>query len=466
MPMTRLTTLFALGVMIAVTTGCSGEDDAAPITLELWTLALRPTFTDYMTDLCERFEEAHAEADGGRGVQVVWVDVPFNAVNRKLVAASAAGRGPDVMNLSDRDFARVAALGGLAGLDDLLPASTTQLYLPGASRVLVMDGQTRALPWYLTTSVRLCNADLLATGGLSPDSVADDWAGLREQARRYHEQTGRFLISLPLGESSELPTMVLGEGLTPFRETSEGLRADLTRPEVVAMVSAWVELYRDGALPRSAATRDHAAITELYQNGQLAVAQTGANMLRRIRDANPAVFADTAVRSAITGGLGRSHVAVMVLGVSSRSEHPALAAQLAAWVTSSENQTELARQSGVLPSTPASLNDPFFAPPDSLQHDSADRMIAYARSISAEALPEAVAFTPAMPAWPDLRRTFSEGLKRALLDGEAVPDTLADIGREWDAILASHRPVNEEVLPPTEPATHRVMAEMEAGAER
>ncbi|MEM1447046.1 MAG: sugar ABC transporter substrate-binding protein [Planctomycetota bacterium] len=439
---------------------CSRDGSDESVTLELWTLALRPTFTDYMTDLCEGFEAQHP------GVEVVWVDVPFNGINRKLVAAVAAGHGPDVVNLSDRDFARVAALGGLAGIDELLSAEEMERYLPGARRVLVMDGQTRALPWYLTTSVRLCNEALLAGAGMSAAGLADRWDGLQAQARDYQEHTGGFLFSVPLGESSELPTMMLADGVVPFRETDAGLRADLTKPEVVARVASWVTLYRDGVLPRSAATRDHQAIIEMYQNGQLAVAQTGANMLRRVRDANPDVFADTAVRPAITGNLGRSHVAVMVLGVSSKSQHPELAAKLAAWVTSPENQTELARQSGVLPSTPASLQDSFFDPPEASELESADGMIAQARSISAGALPEAVAFTPAMAAWPDLRRAFGEGIKRALLDGAEVEATLSKIEQEWDAILAAALPAGAEVLPTVEavvesgaePVTRRVTA--------
>lgn len=454
----RTTTIALVYLLLAI--GCSEKSEEPQARLELWTLALRPAFTDYMTDLCDRFEEKHP------GVEVVWVDVPFNAINRKLVAAVAAGRGPDVVNLSDRDFARVAALGGLAGIDDLLSARDMERYLPGAKRVLVMDGQTRALPWYLTTSVRLCNAALLEDAGLSVEGMADRWGGLQTQARTYHANTGGFLFSVPLGESSELPTMMLADGVVPFRETEDGLRADLTKPEVVAMVASWVGLYRDGILPRSAATRDHSAITELYQNGQLAVAQTGANMLRRVRDANPEVFADTRVQPAITGRLGRSHVAVMVLGVSSKSEHPELAAELAAWVTSPDNQTELARQSGVLPSTPDSLEDDFFTAPENAELGNADGMIAYARSISAGALPDAVAFTPAMAAWPDLRRSFGEGIKRALLDGAGVEATLGEIEDEWNAILAAALPATIEVLPTpealAEPVTRRVPAGVDA----
>lgn len=414
-----------------------------------------------MTEICEGFEAQHP------GVDVVWVDVPFNAINRKLVAAVAAGRGPDVVNLSDRDFARVAALEGLMGIDDLLSNEQMDKFLPGARRVLVVDGQTRALPWYLTTSVRLCNESLLKDAGMSAEGLADRWSELQAQARAYHAETGRFLFSVPLGESSELPTMMLADGVVPFRETGHGLRADLSKPEVVEMVASWVALYREGVMPRSAATRDHSAIIELYQNGQLAVTQTGANMLRRVRDANPEVFAHTTVQPAITGGLGRSHVAVMVLGVSSKSKHPKLAAELAAWVASPENQTEMARQSGVLPSTPASLSDAFFSPPETSELNSADGMIAFARSISAGALPDAVAFTPAMAAWPDLRRSFGEGIKRALLDGAEVEATLGEIEDEWNAILAAALPATWEVLPTPEAlprsGARRVPAGMGAG---
>ncbi len=429
--------------------GCGGQNDAGEgeRRLEIWTLALSPYFDDYITGLVEGFEAAHP------GVEVDWVDVPFDALNRKLVAAAAAGRAPDVINLSDRDFARVAALGGLAGIDEYVGPEVTDAYLPGAMAVLEMNGRLRALPWYLTTSVRLTNRERLAAGGMSPEDLPDEWAGLREAARTYHAATGAFLFSLPLGESSELPTMLLAEGILPFAESGGRLMSDLTRPEVVDAVRQWVELYRDGVLPRSAATRDHSAVVELFQNGQIAVAQTGANMLRRIKDASPEVFAQTTVQPPITGRLGRSHIAVMVLGVSSASEHPQLAAELAAWMTSPDHQTQLARQSGVLPSTSASLRDDFFkptAPPSAeagAEIDEAERLIAYARSLSAGALPEAVAFTPALETWPDLRRAFNEGIKAALLDGADVEATLGQIDAEWDRILRSARPAGMESLP-------------------
>ena len=434
----------ALLVAALLLGGCNDRSPDAK-RLEVWTLALSPYFDDYLTGVFDAFEAEHP------GIDVVWVDVPFDAINRKLVAAAAAGRAPDVVNLSDRDFARVAALSGLADLGPLLADGVVDRYLAGAVRGLRLDGGLRALPWYLTTQVRMGNAAALAAGGLTPATLADDWTGLREQARAYHDKTGGFLFSVPLGETSELPMMLLSEGIRPFTESADGLVANLTSPAVRGYVAAWVDLYREGALPRAAATRDHTHLVEGYQKGEIALIQTGSNMLGRIRDAAPEVYAETAVRTGVTGALHRSHIAAMVVGVSSRSAHPEEAAELAAFLTSPENQTGLSRQSGVLPSTPASLDDPYFAFPEGASDDP-EAKLTEARATSAASLRTAVAFTPAMEAWPELRRAFNEGIKRALLDGEAVDETLAAIEAEWNRILAAARPVGVDALPPDEPA--------------
>src|SRR5687767_12636449 len=103
--------------MVLVTlpfTSCA--EDGHGVRIELWTLALRPRFDAYMQDLVQRFEATHP------GVDVVWVDVPFEALSRKLVAAAAAGQAPDVVNFSDAAFARFAALGALADLRPHLPS--------------------------------------------------------------------------------------------------------------------------------------------------------------------------------------------------------------------------------------------------------------------------------------------------------------------------------------------------------
>jgi putative chitobiose transport system substrate-binding protein len=426
-------------VACAAMAGCA-RDDGDAIRLELWTLALRPTFSDYMESLCADFEAEHP------GVEVVWVDVPFDAIDRKLLAAAASGRSPDVVNLNDGGAARYGALGALRPLNDLLPGDAEATYLPGALRSLRLGDEQLALPWYLTTSVRLVNRERLAAGGMTPEGVADDWSGLAEQARAYHETSGGgFLFSVPLGEMSELPTMLLADGRPPFAERDGRLVADLTREDVVAFVEAWVALYRDGALPRAAATRGHQHLVEMYQNGTLGLAQTGPNMLNRVRDANPQVYAATEVLPAVTGRLGRGHIAVMCVAVMQHTRHPELAASLAWHVTNAKNQGELAAMVPVLPSVHGAM------PLATGAGDAAESGVERARAVAAAALGEAMAFTPRLETWPELRRAFDEGIKAALLEGADVRSTLAGIESDWDRLMAGQVAVTMDAVPTPEP---------------
>ncbi len=433
--------MLSLGCLALGILSCGRADDGKT-RIELWTLALSPTFDDYMAGVIDDFEAEHP------GVEVVWVDVPFDALDRKLVTAAAAGRTPDVVNFSDRQFSRYAALGAMHDLNGVLPGDPSEHYQPGALRILDLDGELLALPWYLTTQVRLINEALLAEAGLSADTLGGDWETLREQARGYHEKTGGFLFSLRLGEDSILPTMMLQSGLVPFAERDGRLVADLASDEVVAYVQAWVDCYNDGALPRSSATGGHQAVVEGFQNGRLATVQTGANMLNRVRDANPEVYANTRVLRPLAGTLGRSHIAVMPVGVMGKTQEPELAAKLAWHLTSAANQTELARRSSVLPSTTASLHDPHFS---DHEHDAEDRMVV-ARMLSAGSLSDAVAFTPAVSAWPDMRLAFNEGMKRILLSGAGARETLEEVERQWDALLRAAPPATLDTVPRPGPA--------------
>ncbi len=430
--------------------GCDAKSSANtdPIELELWTLALRPRFTTYMEELTQGFEKENP------GVKVVWVDVPFEAMGRKLVAAAAAGRAPDVVNLSDGDFARFASLGAMLDLSPYLEQKVREQYLPGVLRVAMLQDQWQALPWYLTTSVTLVNTQLLASSELDMQNLGRDWATLRRQARVFYEHTGRFLFSISLGQESELPGMMLADGLPMLIAKGEDrLQANLLDPSIVAVVKDWVNLYREGALPREAATGGHAHLVRLYQDGQIACVQVGANFLVRVKDAAPNIYEHTQVLGPITGELGRAHVAVMLLGATRQSKHPELAAKLAAYITGPQPQSAFGKIVNILPSTSASLDDAHFQPrlsegvtwTDALAKEQ-DKLV-QARWQSAKALREAVAFTPVIEPWPAMRRVFNESIKAALLEGREVETTLGEIQIRWNQLLDAARPVGLEALP-------------------
>jgi putative chitobiose transport system substrate-binding protein len=417
--------------------GCSRRDGAGgSATIEIWTLALSPFFDNYIKGRIEAFEAATP------GVRVTWVDVPYDALQRKLIAAAAAGKMPDVVNLPDLSFARFVALGALRPIDAELDFDPASVYLESALTMCRMERGERmelyALPWYVSPQATLINTKLIEAGGLTLEGdgasgLSRHWLGLLGQAAEYKNRTQEFLFSQSLGEESQLPIMLLAEGLVPLRETPEGLRANLKDPAITAYMERWAAAFREGVLPRAAATIGHSHLTEMYQQGRVAVIATGPQFLDRIRKAAPSVYETTAVREGVSGALGRNHMPVMVLGVSSATTRPREAAALAAWMTSAASQLEFCRVVPIMPSTKATLNDPYFVDPPRPE----EGVIGEARRVIAASLSKSVAFTASLETWPDLRRAFQEEFKRVMTDGRDVGEAMGRVEREWDVLLKS-----------------------------
>lgn len=410
--------------------------------VELWTIDLRARFSGYMQARIKEFEADHP------GVVVEWVDVPFVALERKLIAAAAAGRAPDVVNVSDVNFARFAALGAFRDLEGDLPGEPRSRYIPGALEICELSGKIKALPWYLTPQARLANTALLAKGAVGIEELAVDWRGLAAQAIAFRERTGAYLFSQALGEESQLPIMLLGEGLVPFKEDEQGrLRASLATSEIEDYLGLFVDLYRRGVLPRDAATRGHAHLTDLYQEGRLAVINTGPNFVGRIQQTAPEIYGATEVLPGMVGGLGRVHLPIMVLAVTTQSQHPREAAALVWHLTGPEAQLSLAKMVTVMPSTRESLNDPFFSASIVPEAGPEDRNVRKARAVSAATLPTATGFTARLECWPDLRREFEDHFKLVLLDGRDLHASLIEIELGWNRILSASDSPRMESIP-------------------
>lgn len=420
--------LIGAALAAALVVGCGEDTDARRVTF--WTIGLRPTFVGFMEERIESFESAHA------GVRVEWVDVPFGAIERKLLAAAAAGREPDVVNLSDMMFARYAGLGAFGDLSGALGSGELRGYHEGALSVGRLGDELLALPWYLTTQTLMFNEELLAAGGLTGAELGSTWVELIDQATPFFERTGVWLFTQPIGTESQLPTMLLAEGLAPFRVGADGvLSASLSEPALVGFLERWVLLYRAGGLPREAATRGFDHLIDLYQDGRVAAVNTGGNFLGRVREVSPAVYAVTGVRRPVVGGLGSAHIAVMPVCVSAHASSPELSRAWALHITSAESQLLLCREAPVLPSTSATLSDGFFGGATASERSSGLGLVGRARAVSAGALRDASAFTPALECWPDLRRVFNERFKAVLLDGADLSESMRETEAEWDRII-------------------------------
>ena len=100
--MRHASVLLALVLAASLAVGGCARAPKGPVTIEFWTISLRPLFDDYMNGLITEYERTHP------GVKINWVDVQFQALEQKLLSAIAGGVAPDVVNLNTEMTVRLA----------------------------------------------------------------------------------------------------------------------------------------------------------------------------------------------------------------------------------------------------------------------------------------------------------------------------------------------------------------------
>ncbi|MFM9159900.1 MAG: ABC transporter substrate-binding protein, partial [Dolichospermum sp.] len=116
----RLLVWAVLGLFTSFLFSCSiGNFSSKPkltgsgiTTIEFWTMQLQPQFTDYFQDLIRTFESQNPS------IKVKWVDVPWSAMENKVLTAVSAKTPPDVVNLNPDFDSQLAGKNAWINLDN------------------------------------------------------------------------------------------------------------------------------------------------------------------------------------------------------------------------------------------------------------------------------------------------------------------------------------------------------------
>ncbi|MGC4945637.1 ABC transporter substrate-binding protein [Streptomyces sp. DT224] len=374
----------ALAVIGALTSACglggSSDDGNEPAgaakgplkgTVTFETLQLKPTFTTYVNGVIDAFEKKNP------GVNVKWVDIPFQGAQEKLTADAAAGTLPDVVNLNPQFAQALEAKGQFIDMDTA--ASDVKAdYIPGAWQAFTVPGQSGSygIPWYLTSEVTMYNKGLFKKAGLDPakppasfDELFADGAALSEAGK------GSFYGAHPALENRFI-TDLAKQGV-PLLD-KDGKKWTFNTPEAAAYLAKLVDAYKKGVYPKDSLTQDHSKETEAYQAGQVGLFPSGPNFLTIIKQNAPKIAEQTAVGPQVTGESGATNMSVMGLLVPKTSKNRNAAVAFATYMANSENQLAFSKIVTVLPSVTKALKDPYFT-------DAGDGSVeAQARRISAE----------------------------------------------------------------------------------
>ncbi|QCH15067.1 sugar ABC transporter substrate-binding protein [Synechococcus sp. CB0101] len=428
----------------ALAVGLSACRGAAPPagaqrTIQFWTLDLAPKFNTYLQGVIAAWEAQNP------GYRVVWTDIPWGSVERKLLAAVFARTAPDVVNLNPLFAANLASKGGLLPLEGVLPPGAPQGYLPRiwqAGRSAGPDGQPQqfAIPWYLTARITLANTGLLQQAGYS--APPRTWAEVPAYAEAVRRRTGRYALFVTVvpDDSAELLESLVQMGVTLLGPDQ---RAAFNSPAGRRAFAFWTDLYRRGLLPREVVSQGYRRAIELYQSGELAQVGSGAEFLRSIQTNAPQIAAATRPFPPLTGAQGDANVAVMTLAIPRQSRVATKAADFALFLTDAANQQRFAEQARVLPSSPVALQQLRRNLEEERPANQPEALVQQARLLSADTLGQARVLVPASPGVKRLQAIVYTQLQRAMLGQISSDAALVEAERQWNAYAAGRFPASK-----------------------
>jgi putative chitobiose transport system substrate-binding protein len=409
-----------VGLVLTGVVSCLKSPTSGTPQLEFWTMQLQPKFNDYFKDAIAKFEVANP------GIKVHWVDVPWGAMQGKIQAAMGAKTAPDVVNLNP-DFAiQLAAKNAWLELDPVLTKGESKEYIPSIWQAGTLDGKAFSFPWYLTTNVTIYNKELLTKAGVAKPPTT--YQELAQAAKQIKEKTGKyafFTTFVPEDTNDVLESLVqMGVQLVD----KQG-KAAFNTPAGIAAFQYWVDLYKQGLLPKEALTQGHQQGIQLYQAGETAMLSAGAPFIDTIAKNAPQIAKVSAVAPQISGQTGKKGVAVMNLVIPRSTKMSEAAVKFALFVTNASNQVAFAQASDTLPSNVKAVAD-YKTKLGSSNDKSA---LAQGKFISAEQLSQSEILIPPLKNLNVLKKAIYENLQAAMLGEKTVDQAVTTAAAAWDA---------------------------------
>lgn len=413
-----------LGFVLSWLISCNpGPQTASDQELEFWTMQLQPKFTPYFTDIISTFETENPE------VTVRWIDVPWEAMESKILTAVSAKTAPDVVNLNPNFASQLASRNAWLDLNAQIPSNIQQQYLPKIWQASTLNNVSFGIPWYLTTRITLYNQELLAQTDLQ--SPPQTFAELADFAAKFRDKTGKYamFVTFVPGDSGEVLESLVQMGVQLVNDQGQ---AAFNTPEGVAAFRYWVDFYQKGLLPPEVLTQGHRHAIDLYQSGQTALLSSGAESLGSIENNAPTIAAVSAAAPQITGKTGKKNVAVMNLIIPRDTDKPEEAVKFALFVTNTENQLRFAKEANVLPSTVEAVK--LYV--EDLKQQSESTPINQARQVSAMQLNDAEVLVPSMKNLNKLQQIIYENLQAAMVQEKTVEQAVQDAADDWNNVAS------------------------------
>jgi putative chitobiose transport system substrate-binding protein len=331
--------------------GCGKKEDASSsdtatkkVTIDFWTISLKPTFNDLFDGYIKTYQDSHKNAT------IKWSDIPYDSVQNKLITSIAGGTSPDVVNLNTTLAMTLAGKDALVDLNKEATDAQKSIYIKTLWESTKYKDGMYAFPWYGAPSVLVYNKDILAKAGIT--EVPKNLDEMLSIAKQVKDKTGAY-VAVP---DEFVKTMFL-DGIKLVSD--DKTKAVFNTPETVALLTKLKKAADDGIIPKTNWGKWEEMLQQ-YSTGKIAMINAGSQTIKRIKDEAPDIYKVTSVTTPILGKAGNVLNPVMNLVVPKASKNHKEAIDFANFITNDDNQLAFCKKVQIFPSTIKAAKDPFF----------------------------------------------------------------------------------------------------------
>lgn len=408
--------MLAIVFTVALFSGFSIKADAAKttkVTVEFWTISLSPTFDAFFNGLIQKYESSHPN------VKVNWTDLPYDAIQSKLITSIAGGTSPDVVNLNTELALTLAGKDALVDLNKEATASQKSIYIKTLWDSAKINNSNYAFPWYGAPSILMYNKAIFKKAGIkTPPKTFDEMLAL---AKTVKTKTGAY-ICIP----EQFTNMLFLNGIKLLN--SSNTRAAFNGTRAVALLTKYKKAVNAGYIPKSGwGAWDQ--MLQQFDTGKIAMINSGAQSLKRIKDEAPNIYKNVEITTPMMGYAKVVQNSIMNLVVPKASKNHKEAIDFANYITNDANQLAFSKTVQIFPSTIKAAKDTFFK-------SNTGTLETRALSLVANELNKSADFSIASSKQGDIFKAINKVQEQVILGNTDIKKALKDAETEVNKILS------------------------------
>lgn len=351
-------TVIAAALVLGLLAGCSGSGSGGKVKLRMIESLTSPARTDTLKAILAEFEKDNP------GITVELISPPFDQADSKIMTMLGAKENLDVLEARDLNVAELVNNKYLEPLDDYAAKWQDYATVSGTAKAVgSIDDKLYFLANALYQRQMFYRKDWFDAAGIPvPKTYQEMYEAGKKLTDPANNRYGFSFRGGP-GSNSTSDALVLNynEGKANVQDpmfTNDG-KTIFSTPEAKAAMELYVKIYQETS-PKDSINWGFAEQVQAFTSGVTAILLQDPDVIQTVTDSMDANTWATA--SIPTGPTGKALVSTGAAGwaMVSNSKHKEEAWKLLEFLSSPEQNTRLAKSTGVIPLHTTATEDPFF----------------------------------------------------------------------------------------------------------